>query len=227
MTKQPTGLPYEDATPQQIAAAKAIIADAASHRYYVSRIYAMFNLITGKREEPQTCSSCLRTRAVAIKKWYDEGQKQPSTKPAKPKATNKGSKATAATQDEPKGDDQAKTPAVTGKAVEGSAVDQAKTPAVTDQAVEGSDADVDPNTGLAAPASGVMRIPMEDGTYVDFLPNDGAKFENGVKGMATAADTGKKVKAGTFKTAQGHDLKVQIGGKSTYVETNADDDLAS
>ena len=195
MSKQnKKGLAFEEATPQQIAAAKQIIDDAAKHRFYVSRIYTSYNAISGKNDAPQTCSSCLRARAREIKKWYDEGQ-QAATKASK---TQKGTKV-AETKD---------------KAVQTSA---AATGAKVDEPAE---AELDPN-GLPVPAEGVSRIPMEDGTFFDFLPNDGAEFENGVKGSVLTPQ-GDKVKAGTYKTAQGHDVKVQVGSKATYAENHDD-----
>lgn len=198
MSKQnKKGLAFEEATPQQIAAAKQIIDDAAKHRFYVSRIYTSYNAISGKNDAPQTCSSCLRARAREIKKWYDEGQ-QAATKASK---TQKGTKV-AKTKDK-----AVQTPAGTDAAVAG----LQDNPAVTE---------LDPN-GLPAPAEGVSRIPMEDGTFIDFLPNDGAEFENGVKGSVLTPQ-GDKVKAGTYKTAQGHDVKVQVGSKATYAENHDD-----
>lgn len=201
MSKQnKKGLAYADATPAQIAAAKQIIDDAAKHRYYVSRIYGMYNAVTGKNEAPQTCSSCLRARSKEIKKWYDEGQ--PTAKK------------------EPKAEKVAKVAKVEDKPVQEAA---AATGAKVDEPAKAAEAELDPN-GLPAPAEGVVRIPMEDGTFIDFAANDGADFVDGVKGLATTTE-GKKVNAGTFKTAQGDTVKVQVGGKATYVK--AYDDLAS
>lgn len=206
MSKQSNkGLAFSDATPEQVAAAKQIIEDAGKHRYYVSRIYGMYNTVTGKNEAPQTCSSCLRARAREISKWYDEGTKD---------AVQVGKKAKTAA---------AKTSVdLTPKAEDLAVAGLKDNPAVEETHPT---ADTDPMV-YPAPAKGVHRIPMQEaGVVVDFTPNDGAKFENGVKGIAAYVD-GKKVNAGTYKTAQGHTLKVQVGGKATYVEFDPND-LAS
>lgn len=221
MSKQSNkGLAFSDATPEQVAAAKQIIDDAAKHRYYVSRIYGMYNTVTGKNEAPQTCSSCLRARAREISKWYEEGTKDvvQVTKKAKAKASKTSVDLTPKAEDLQKGAVQPD-----GTTVEDAAVAGLKdNPAVEETHPT---ADTDP-MGYPAPAKGVTRIPMqEEGVVVDFTPNDGAKFENGVKGIAAYVD-GKKVNAGTYKTAQGHTLKVQVGGKATYVEFDPND-LAS
>lgn len=204
MSKQSNkGLAFSDATPEQVAAAKQIIEDAAKHRYYVSRIYGMYNTVTGKNEAPQTCSSCLRARAREISKWYEEGTKD-AVQVSKKAKTAAAKKADA---------NKPVDPAVAGLK---------DNPAVGETHPT---ADTDP-MGYPAPAKGVTRILMqEEGVVVDFTPNDGAKFENGVKGLAAYVD-GKKVNAGTYKTAQGHTLKVQVGGKATYVEFDPND-LAS
>lgn len=165
--KKETGLTFQEATPEQIAAAKQIIEDASKHRYFVSRIFKAYNEITGKNETPQTCSSCLRSRAKVIEDWYREGSKE------------------AESSGEPQLD----------------------------------------HNGLPAPARGVIRIPMaEEGVFVDFTPEDGADFQDGAKGTVIQVG-GKSVKAGTHLTATGDTLKVQVGGKATFLA--AVDDLAT
>lgn len=79
------GLAFTDATEKELAAARSIIADHKRHRYYVGRIYTLFNKVTGKNDAAQNCASCLRTRAKAIEAWYNEG-----TKATAPKATKTG-----------------------------------------------------------------------------------------------------------------------------------------
>lgn len=222
MSKQAKkGLAFSDATPQQIAASKQIIDDAAKHRYYVSRIYGMYNTVSGKNEAPQTCSSCLRARAKEIKKWYDEGAKDAVqvAKAAAPKAPAPA-KDTKTPVKEVTPVDEAAKPAA--PIVENADITEEEAKAAEAE-LTAKAAELDPN-GLPEPAIGTSRIPMEDGTFIDFTPNDGADFANGVKGMVLHTD-GAKVKAGTYKTAQGHDVKVQVGSKATYVE--AFDDLAS
>lgn len=201
MSKQKNaGLVFEEATPAQMATVKQILEDAAKHRYYVNRIYGIYNAVTGKKEEPQTCSSCLRNRVREIKKWYDEGTAASAKSARKAAVVDTAVKGL---QDNPQAKAADSTP--------DTAEEQAKA------------SELDPN-GLPAPAEGVNRIPMEDGTFIDFTTLEGAKFKNGVKGTVLTP-TGEKVKAGTYKTAQGHEVKVQVGSKATYVEVY--DDLAS
>ena len=80
-----------EAGAELIALAERVTADAAKHRYSVSSIYTAYNAITGKAEEPQTCSSCLRSRAREIAKWLDgrkapEPVKEPDPEPVKQQA---------------------------------------------------------------------------------------------------------------------------------------------
>ncbi len=195
-TAQLKGLAFQDATEQDKAAARSVIADHKKHRYYVGRIYKLFNKVTGKNDVAQNCASCLRTRAKAIEAWYNEGAK--AAAPAI-KANAKKTGGVKVTND-PK--------PVTLPA--GGA------PVAVEPDSEHPTATTDPN-GNPAPAVGVMRLPLNDGTFIDFTPNDGADFADGVKGIATTLE-GKKAKAGTYETAQGHLVKVAVGGKATYAE---------
>ena len=201
----------------------------------------MYNVITGKNEEARTCSSCLRARAREIKKWYDEGL-QASKKPADGVDGGTGADSTATVtakvsegkvtvkgadvQENGKLGDVQDNTDITEEQAKAAEEELGKIAAAekeqTDK-IAAEEANIDPN-GLPEPALGVSRIPLEDGTFIDFTPAEGAAFENGVKGLV-ATPQGDKVKAGTYKTAKGHEVRVQVGSKATYAENY--DDLAS
>lgn len=91
MTKTKKGVDYSKVTPVLVEQVKDVIADADKHTYSVSKVYAAHNAAFGLREQPQTCSSCLRNRARDLRDWlkgYDEYAKAP--KPATPPDGNKG-----------------------------------------------------------------------------------------------------------------------------------------
>ena len=73
MTKTKTD--YSRVTPDLVARVRQVIADADRHVYSVSRVYAAYNAAFSVNETPQTCSSCLRNRANALREWlkgYDD-----------------------------------------------------------------------------------------------------------------------------------------------------------
>lgn len=193
MTKTKKGVDYSKATPALVKQVKDVIADADKHTYSVSKVYAAHNAAFGLREQPQTCSSCLRNRARDLRDWlkgYDEYAKAP--KPETPPAGNGGT-----------GED--------GKAQDG------------DQTGQSGDAKPDPQydnpeaPGYVAQAEGTVRYPMTEGIPFDFLPNEGTI----VKGTVTRAD-GTKVKPGTYVTAEGLEIVVQPGGKANIKEVEED-----
>lgn len=49
----------------------AVLNEAASHTYSVSRVFGVYNDLFKKTETPQSCSSCLRSRVELIRKWAD------------------------------------------------------------------------------------------------------------------------------------------------------------
>ena len=65
--------------------------------------------------------------------------------------------------------------------------------------------------GFVAPAEGVIRIPMAAGLPFDLTPS----ADNPDKGAVKTAD-GKAVMPGTYKTATGDEIAVQVGSKATY-----------
>lgn len=93
MTKVKKGVDYSKATPALVKKVKDVIADADKHTYSVSKVYAAHNAAFGLREQPQTCSSCLRNRARDLRDWlkgYDEYAKANAPEPGTPPAGNEG-----------------------------------------------------------------------------------------------------------------------------------------
>lgn len=88
-----------DLTEAQVDQVKAVIADMAINTYSTSKVYASYNEVFGLKETPQTCASCLKTRATKLREWFNE-QDQPKAKagkknaaPAKAEDTAKPAKA--------------------------------------------------------------------------------------------------------------------------------------
>lgn len=158
MTKVKKGVDYSKVTPALVKQVKDVIADADKHTYSVSKVYAAHNAAFGLREQPQTCSSCLRNRARDLRDWlkgYDDYAKANAPKPETPPAGNEGT-----------GED--------GKAQDG------------DQTGQSGDADTDPNNPqYKAPAPGVIRIPMKEGAPIDLTP---ASEDDQTKGTVSYAD---------------------------------------
>lgn len=158
MTKTKKGVDYSKVTPALVKQVKDVIADADKHTYSVSKVYAAHNAALGLREQPQTCSSCLRNRARDLRDWlkgYDDYAKANAPKPETPPAGNEGT-------------DEG------GKAQDG------------DQTGQSGDADTDPNNPqYDAPAPGVVRIPMKEGAPIDLTP---ASEDDQTKGTVTYAD---------------------------------------
>lgn len=146
MTETKKGVAYSSVTPALVKQVKDVIADADKHTYSVSKVYAAHNAAFGLREQPQTCSSCLRNRARNLRDWlkgYEEYTKasKPETPPAGNEDMGKGSKAQK-----------------------------------SDQTKQSGDAKPDPQhdaTGYVAQAEGVVRYPMAEDIPFDFLPNEG------------------------------------------------------
>lgn len=182
MTKTKKGVDYSKVTPALVKQVKDVIADADKHTYSVSKVYAAHNAAFGLREQPQTCSSCLRNRARDLRDWlkgYDDYAKENAPKPETPPAGNEGT-------------DEG------GKAQDG------------DQTGQSGDADTDPNNPqYAAPAPGVIRIPLNDGAPMDFTP---VSEDDQTKGTVSWPD-GTKVAPGKYTTARGETIVVRVGSK--------------
>lgn len=195
MTKVKKGVDYSKATPALVKQVKDVIADADKHTYSVSKVYAAHNAAFGLREQPQTCSSCLRNRARDLRDWikgYDEYAKANAPKPEMPPAGNEGT-------------------GEGGKAQDGGQTGQSGD-AKTDPQYDNPEA-----PGYVAQGEGTVRYPMAEGIPFDFLPNEGTI----VKGTVKRAD-GTKVKPGTYVTAEGLEIVVQPGGKANIKEVEED-----
>jgi len=68
-----SAMAFKDASPKLVAKVEGVIAEADKHQLSVSRIYAAYNEVFGLKETPQTCGSCLRTRANKLKAWHQQG----------------------------------------------------------------------------------------------------------------------------------------------------------
>lgn len=77
MTKKSkkVAIAYKDASAQLIKKVEGVMAEAKKHTFSVSRIYAAHNEVFQINEKPQTCGSCLKTRAANLTKWYEEANK--------------------------------------------------------------------------------------------------------------------------------------------------------
>lgn len=70
MKKVITG--YDHVTPELLAAVKVVLAEYNRDTYSVSHIYGAHNGIMQLNETPQSCRTCLLSRAQALQKWYVE-----------------------------------------------------------------------------------------------------------------------------------------------------------
>jgi len=221
-----TKINYDHATPQLVKRVREVIGEAAKHKYSVSRVYAAYNEAFGKRDQPQTCSSCLRNRVRELKEWYNglpaDKREAGTTVPpidessvydklVKRLALNidggpESELATLRTVLEPgypnelSEDEQ---DAVLERVDELEGIVFAK-PQYLDPAAP----------GFVPPAAGVVRHPMgEDTLPIDFTPNEG----DANKGTVLNAD-GTTIKPGTYTTPRGIVIAVQPGGKATIKE---------
>lgn len=78
MKKQSTnaGLSFDKVTPAVLMQVEEVLKMAANYRYSASKVYAAHNLVFGKNETPDTCASCNKKRADALRKWYNGYQSQ-------------------------------------------------------------------------------------------------------------------------------------------------------
>lgn len=60
-----------DVTPALLADVSHVLDMALKNKYSTSKIYAAYNAITGKKDQAQTCSTCLRNRVKSLKVWHD------------------------------------------------------------------------------------------------------------------------------------------------------------
>jgi hypothetical protein len=227
MSKAKPAASYAHVTPQLINSVKAVIADADKHKYSVSRVYGAHNGAFQKRDQPQTCSSCLRNRVRELRAWLQGYEKTQGVAPAavtgesaepyeklfndfmEGRQINEHS--TAEKQRAALLDFQQEHGASLPEALQ---VNLTETLAVLAGQISGNpEAQYDDPAapGFVAPAQGVTRYPMGEGVLpFDFTPS----AEDANKGTVVNAD-GSKIKAGTYVTASGHEIAVQPGGKAS------------
>lgn len=235
MSKQnkKVALAFKDASAQLIKKVEGVMAEATKHTFSVSRVYAAHNEVFQLNEKPQTCGSCLRTRANNLAKWYNEANK------GKLKAVpTTGVMQDPPAQDEPPVVDTTEnlivsfTPAEEG-AQYGIATLADGTPAPAgnyhqdDQqfAVNGDAGNYTVITGEPAgdeakfKAEGitVLKLKEEGGQDIHFTTEDKSAAVLGSKGLVKYAD-GSNVKTGKHELADGTTLAVAVGGKAAIKE---------
>jgi hypothetical protein len=57
------------ATPALVQQVKDVVAEASTHRYSVSRVYAAYNAVYQLHEQPSSCASCLQRRVRFLRDW--------------------------------------------------------------------------------------------------------------------------------------------------------------
>lgn len=236
-TNKPATLAFDKASPEQVAKVRLVVKEAnVNHTYSVSRIYAAHNAVFGLNEQPQTCSSCLTTRARNLTKWLADFDKAATPAQAKKvdAITPVDDKPEAATYDEVVakyalvlGDDEASERATLGTIVEGgnalnmSAGELALVEARYNEIEPEPAPDVEavPTTGdkqdepadvetATTPAANVQRLQAGE-LVVDFTPSEA----DPLKGTVKTAEGGS-VKTGTHALSDGRKLAVSVGGKA-------------
>ena len=214
MKKQAKAANYDHVTPELINQVEAVLADATNHKYSVSRVYGAHNQVFKLNETGESCASCLKKRADALRQWYGEyqlGQTEANVNP------NQGN---------PPGGPRISLEEV--YAHYGSAIGE--TPeeevaylntALGNGGEEGTVSDENDRKFLEArlaklqTTNGTFSVKDKDGNTLDVLFTS----EDGVNGTLTytneAGET-KNVKAGTYTTENGDSYAVQPGGKATY-----------
>jgi len=208
-------------TPELVEKVDGVLKEAEHHTYSVSRIYAAHNAVFQKNDAPQSCSSCLRSRAAELKKWRE------SYAADKPSGKHK---------------DDGKEPQFVGNngilyfsqeeadnsfKFEGKdgvlfdtqeAADLSQTDART--GYEGADGKVYQTEAEALAAvkpepakTDFVAHKMVTGADINFTPN----ADNALKGLVKYAD-GATVKPGKYTTEAGVLISVQPGGKATVKE---------
>lgn len=69
-TNKKKPIAFKDASAALVKKVEGVIAEAKKHQYSVSRVFAAYNEVFNLNEVPQTCASCLRTRAEKLASWY-------------------------------------------------------------------------------------------------------------------------------------------------------------
>ena len=65
-----------------------------THRYSMSRIYSLWNIVNEKNETPQSCASCLIRKVKDLRSWLEKegGSDTPKTVPIVEKKVKKYAK---------------------------------------------------------------------------------------------------------------------------------------
>lgn len=74
-TNKKAPIAFKDASAKLVKQVEGVIAEAKKHTFSVSRVFAAYNEVFNLNETPQTCASCLRSRAEKLTAWYNEGNK--------------------------------------------------------------------------------------------------------------------------------------------------------
>lgn len=223
MSKAKKPADYSHVTPALLKAVVLVLGEAAKHKYSVSNVYGAYNEALQKKDKAQTCSSCLRNRVRALKKWLSEYKAQLPKSDATPirEADESVYDFLVRRLALAIGDTPAEELATLNTVVETgypNELSDEETDAVLTRIGE-LEAELkaepqysDPSApGFVAPALGIIRIPMGEGLVpFDFTPS----ADDPNKGTILYA-SGDKVKAGTYETATGQEIAVQPGGKAT------------
>lgn len=74
-TTKPATIAFKSASAKLLNQVEGVIAEAKKHTFSVSRVFAAYNEVFNLKETPQTCASCLRSRAEKLESWYAAGRK--------------------------------------------------------------------------------------------------------------------------------------------------------
>lgn len=70
-TNKKAPIAFKDASAKLVKQVEGVIAEAKKHTFSVSRVFAAYNEVFNLQETPQTCASCLRSRAEKLTAWYN------------------------------------------------------------------------------------------------------------------------------------------------------------
>lgn len=214
---------FKHVTPQLVKVVEGVIAEAQKHTYSVSRVYAAYNGALQKKDNPQSCSSCLRARVRDLIKWYADYKK------------SKGQKAPVVeevTQDTPPATEQAEAfkaahiaklneLGVTEDSTNEELLEALEVLSTAEGVTEDEAAfyagEIEKVTALIptteVTTDGALRLAEEGAQGIKFTPNEGET----AKGIVEYAD-GTKLKPGKYPLADGRELVVQVGSKATIKE---------
>lgn len=202
---------YTHVTPELLERVRGVIAESVKHSYSVSRVYAAYNGAMQKKEQPQTCGSCLKRRVRELKSWlaeYENAQPAPVVESFELEGGGTITITDGKAKDEDgKGVAPGKYPTADGGTVVVAVGSKGR---YETKAMPQYD---DPGApGYVPQVEGTVRYPMAEGTPFDFMPDEGTI----VKGTVTRAD-GTPVEPGTYRTAEGLEIVVQSDGVTDII----------